>query len=1325
MSKTAHYGKDAPSEKLVFISKLKPEIREAGGKQRVTNDSFRPECITCPLFDSSLRVGAEIIGNEVLFIGEAPGRNERTTPFQGEAGEILRGILDSDRGKKFKVRSLQFRGTGLKGRYSVGNTVNCRPFTHDGKNRAPSSSEINHCKVQLLDLIEKVKPRVLVIFGNTALETLLPNVKGSIMSIRGRFYDSTVVPGIPVFPIIHPAAPLHSESQTIADSINNDIDAVSRWLGGDKNAAEDPTYDIRTISTEEEVQEIVRELEAPQRLTIQRLLGESNGDVVLDFENAPDATDLYSNEQRLLTASFTYKKDQARVLVLEHPESDCSVFDITKKIATLDSHIDELLESPEIMGNALDSALAERDQLQEKLVKARKILEFRFEAQRRILRAAKRIIAHNAGYEAQLIMRFLGFDFFVEIQDKLHCSMLLHQEIDPHGPKALDDIGAAIGYRPWKNAIGRFFKSLPTISTGKKSGRKKQRYSFDKVPLSILIPYTGMDTIVTFDSWERDEVEARKRGGPWHCYDYHKQPAMVEIAHMRRNGMAVDEVAWGRASTVLKGELEAAEGRFYFHHDFLSHYLTQMGVRGKIENDVFLPETTKEYFDKIQSRFKHRSTAQMSSLLYKSLGWQILGHGKNYPQKRIQIAEADGIQKTFVIKGMRKRGRSLKLIDLDYTYDHKVEMELGRASTTIAIDKITKWDLRAKDSDLDAGIPLNQCRIVKYGYKVSKKGGFERYDKVVFGTPPPIGSKIYVSCVQKSPSVNSGKIGDYITLYNMGQTKYELARCLLTLAQKRKLYGVYVEPTLRKRSKGDNLIHPKFNAYGTVTGRHSSEWHTLPWDDMLKSMYVSKFRDSSSGYKQSTMLTSFFESSLRDLNPEGLRDLSEAQELMKVLAEIRTNGPDKKSKAFLKDIFDKPPAWIGGAGKKIKEALKAYEMLLNVRGGIMISADEAQLELRVGAGLSGDKQLMQIFIDGALDPQKPEQWATIEKKYGKPGMSRQAIIKNWALWTDPHRVVASQALSKPIEKVTEGERRFCKMIHFGIFYLRTARSTASQLYEKMRTEQVIYEGGNVDRRIVVCGYPPEELLWVKINGKKMPSTFTKDAKVVGRFNIDLGFTPSPEDEIEITYSVNFDELVKYCQEMIDGYYEKYYGVKEFQLNSQKSAQKKNRIDLPTGRQIPMSERDSRWNRSVWPVNYPVQGTSSDLVTHFMVMIARTLRGQARYLDLVGKRAADKGRADVVRCIEEIGHRGGIDAHVVNTVHDSIISDSRIEVCDFAVPVQRFIMEDITDFEEFLRVPLKADTAIGMSIGQKIELDPYKFADTGARLGRAGISQALT
>jgi hypothetical protein len=81
--------------------------------------------------------------------------------------------------------------------------------------------------------------------------------------------------------------------------------------------------------------------------------------------------------------------------------------------------------------------------------------------------------------------------------------------------------------------------------------------------------------------------------------------------------------------------------------------------------------------------------------------------------------------------------------------------------------------------------------------------------------------------------------------------------------------------------------------------------------------------------------------------------------------------------------------------------------------------------------------------------------------------------------------------------------------------------------------------------------------------------------------------------------------------------------------------------------------------------------------------------------------------------------------VVNTVHDSIISDSRIEVCDFAVPVQRFIMEDITDFEDFLRVPLKADTAIGMSIGQKIELDPYKFADTGARLGRAGISQALT
>jgi DNA polymerase I-like protein with 3'-5' exonuclease and polymerase domains len=153
--------------------------------------------------------------------------------------------------------------------------------------------------------------------------------------------------------------------------------------------------------------------------------------------------------------------------------------------------------------------------------------------------------------------------------------------------------------------------------------------------------------------------------------------------------------------------------------------------------------------------------------------------------------------------------------------------------------------------------------------------------------------------------------------------------------------------------------------------------------------------------------------------------------------------------------------------------------------------------------------------------------------------------------------------------------------------------------------------------------------------------------------------------------------------------------------------------------VPLSLKDSKWNRSVKPVNYPIQGSGSDVVTHFMAVIARTMRGEAHYLDMVGRRAADAGKIDVVQCVEEIGHRGRLRSHVINSIHDSVLNDVTIDELDVVVPIMRFIMEDTTDFP-WMTVPLKADTAIGESIGQKIELDPYKFSDHGGRIGRAGV-----
>jgi hypothetical protein len=656
-------------------------------------------------------------------------------------------------------------------------------------------------------------------------------------------------------------------------------------------------------------------------------------------------------------------KNRARNVVLQHPESDCSVHDLDLKAKSIEKSIDELCaaisrgENVETASAALETAMVEQMEIGIRLNHAIDLLAAKMEAMKQIFRKARRIIAHNAIYESQLIMVHYDFDFYLEIYPKMHCSMLLHQAVDPLGPKGLDDCGAALGFRPWKNVIGKFMKTLPKIPGA--TGKKAHRHGFDKVPLSILLPYNGMDTIVSKASFDRDEADARRRSpegkvGPWDCYNDHMQQAMVEISIMKRNGMAVDEKMWEVASKKLKGRLDAAETRLYFHHDFLLHYGTQMGIRGKIVDGKFVPESNEVYLEKIKGRFKHRSVAQMSSLLYKTMGWPILGHGKKFPQKHILIGEGDGQKTTFVIKGMRKRGRHLKLVDLDYTYDHSVVLDVGGREVDVKVDRSTRWSATCDEKALFDNIPSNSCRVVKFGYPTRKKHETVRYDCVVFGTPPIKGAKIHVTCLQKAPSVSSDRIGDYISLFKMGQPKFELASCLLELANTRKLYGVYVEPTLRKRSKGDNLIHPKFNPYGTVTGRHSSEWHTLPWDDMLKSMFVSKFRDLPYTYKDSPLLQAYFEKASKTL--EGLESL--------------------------------------------KDAKKIYEMLLRLRGGMIVAADEAQLELRVGAALSNDKELMQIFIDGGLDPNKPEQYAIIERCSPGPYLELFARRRRpgWQVW---------------------------------------------------------------------------------------------------------------------------------------------------------------------------------------------------------------------------------------------------------------------------------------------------------------------------------------
>lgn len=92
----------------------------------------------------------------------------------------------------------------------------------------------------------------------------------------------------------------------------------------------------------------------------------------------------------------------------------------------------------------------------------------------------------------------------------------------------------------------------------------------------------------------------------------------------------------------------------------------------------------------------------------------------------------------------------------------------------------------------------------------------------------------------------------------------------------------------------------------------------------------------------------------------------------------------------------------------------ARDVFVAPKGSLLVSLDYSQLELRVAAALSGDKAMMQIFLDGVDFHKRAAQ-------------------------------LAAPFMGKRPEDVTEKERRDAKTIVFGKMYGRGTRALAHQL----------------------------------------------------------------------------------------------------------------------------------------------------------------------------------------------------------------------------------------------------------------------------------------
>lgn len=168
-------------------------------RKRILDGNICPELAATA---TNLVMGDGNIDADIVFIGEAPGKNEdeQGLPFVGAAGKFLNEMLAAANMTRADVY--------------ITNIVKYRP----PNNRDPLPEEKAEFWPYLLKQLQIIQPKVVITLGRHSMEYFLPGMK--ISAIHGepkriKFGDDYLV----IIPLFHPAAALYNGSlrQTLID----------------------------------------------------------------------------------------------------------------------------------------------------------------------------------------------------------------------------------------------------------------------------------------------------------------------------------------------------------------------------------------------------------------------------------------------------------------------------------------------------------------------------------------------------------------------------------------------------------------------------------------------------------------------------------------------------------------------------------------------------------------------------------------------------------------------------------------------------------------------------------------------------------------------------------------------------------------------------------------------------------------------------------------------------------------------------------------------------------------------------------------------------
>lgn len=152
---------------------------------------------------------------DILFIGEAPGKNEveLRKPFVGTAGKTLEKYLNLSGLNRTNIR--------------ITNTCYFRPITKSItknnktsiKNRTPKDGEILLFKEVLYKEIKLVNPKIIITLGNTPLKSFTP------FKAIGQCHGKLIMNEhfhVNIFPMYHPSALTYNRNESFEEIFHSD-----------------------------------------------------------------------------------------------------------------------------------------------------------------------------------------------------------------------------------------------------------------------------------------------------------------------------------------------------------------------------------------------------------------------------------------------------------------------------------------------------------------------------------------------------------------------------------------------------------------------------------------------------------------------------------------------------------------------------------------------------------------------------------------------------------------------------------------------------------------------------------------------------------------------------------------------------------------------------------------------------------------------------------------------------------------------------------------------------------------------------------------------